>query len=119
MSSHPAGAATPVEGARVSGARLDTEEGETAFTLSGDEILVGRYDPVTEIQPEVDLTDLDTKRSVSRRHARLSRRKGTWYVSEEVGALNGTFVNGVKLLAGRGAPISDGDTLSSARICLP
>lgn len=114
----PSAAAVSEAGAKVSGARLDTEEGETAFTLSGEEILVGRYDPVTEIQPEVDLTDLDTKRSVSRRHARLSRRKGTWYVSEEVGALNGTFVNGVKLLAGRGAPISDGDTLSFGMVRL-
>ena len=104
--------------AKITGSRLDTEEGEPAFALSGDEILVGRYDPVTEIQPEIDLTDLDTKRSVSRRHARLSRRKGTWYVSEEVGALNGTFVNGVKLLAGRGAPISDGDTLSFGMVRL-
>ncbi len=117
----PAVAAAPPEAAeplKASGARLDTEEGETAFSLGGDEVLVGRYDPVTEIQPEIDLTELDTKRSVSRRHARLSRRKGTWYVSEEVGALNGTFVNGVKLLAGRGAPISDGDTLSFGMVRL-
>lgn len=98
--------------APVTGPRLVSENGETCFVLNGDEILIGRYDPVTEIQPEIDLSNLDDKRSVSRRHARLTKRRGVWYLSEEVGALNGTFVNGVKLLAGRGAPISDGDTLS-------
>jgi CRP-like cAMP-binding protein len=105
-------AAAVASPARASGPRLVAEEGDGAFVLTGDEVLIGRYDPVTEIQPEIDLTELDTKRSVSRRHARLTRRKGIWYLSEEVGALNGTFVNGVKLLAGRGAPISDGDRLS-------
>ena len=34
---------------------------------------MGRFDPVTEMRPEVDLTSLDLKRSVSRRHARLIR----------------------------------------------
>lgn len=105
----PPAAATP---AVAKGPRLEAEDGSVRFPLSGDEVLLGRYDPVTEIQPEIDLSDLDVKRSVSRRHARLTKRKGVWYLSEEVGALNGTFVNGVKLLAGRGAPISDGDTLS-------
>ncbi len=105
-------AATPAAKPAVQGPRLEAEDGSVRFSLMGDEILIGRYDPVTEIQPEIDLSELDVKRSVSRRHARLTKRKGVWYLSEEVGALNGTFVNGVKLLAGRGAPISDGDTLS-------
>ncbi len=97
---------------RTDGPRLESEDGKTRFELSGSEVLIGRYDPVTEIQPEIDLSELDVKRSVSRRHARLTRRKGRWYVTEEVGALNGTYVNGVRLLPGRGAPIADGDTLS-------
>ncbi|RMF75056.1 MAG: FHA domain-containing protein [Acidobacteria bacterium] len=98
--------------ARATGPRLESEDGSVRFELTGSEVLIGRYDPVTEIQPEIDLSELDVKRSVSRRHARMTRRKGRWYVTEEVGALNGTYVNGVRLLPGRGAPIADGDTLS-------
>lgn len=75
-------------------------------------MLVGRYDPVTEIQPEIDLTGVDTKRSVSRRHSRLSRNGGDWQVEEEVGALNGTFVNGTRLSSGRRATLSEGDLIS-------
>jgi len=94
------------------------EGGGPVFPLVGEEVLVGRYDPVTEIQPEIDLTDIDTKRSVSRRHARLSLRDGSWYVAEEVGALNGTFVNGTRLLPGRGAPLSAGDVVAAGMVRL-
>jgi pSer/pThr/pTyr-binding forkhead associated (FHA) protein len=73
---------------------------------------------VTEIQPEIDLTEIDTKRSVSRRHARMTLRDGAWYVAEEVGALNGTFVNGTRLLPGRGAPLSPGDIVSAGMVRL-
>lgn len=104
--------------ARGSRASLVVEGGGPVFPLVGEEILVGRYDPVTEIQPEIDLTEIDTKRSVSRRHARMTLRDGAWYVAEEVGALNGTFVNGTRLLPGRGAPLSPGDIVSAGMVRL-
>lgn len=107
--------AATVRGPRAS---LVVEGGGPVFPLVGEEILVGRYDPVTEIQPEIDLTEIDTKRSVSRRHARMSLRDGAWYVAEEVGALNGTFVNGTRLLPGRGAPLSPGDIVSAGMVRL-
>jgi len=106
---HPAAARGPR-------ASLVVEGGGPVFPLVGEEVLVGRYDPVTEIQPEIDLTEIDTKRSVSRRHARMTFRDGAWYVAEEVGALNGTFVNGTRLLPGRGAPLSPGDIVSAGMV---
>jgi CRP-like cAMP-binding protein len=76
------------------------------------ETTVGRVDPVTGINPDVDLTPVDTKRSISRRHARVRREDdGSFSVVEDVGTMNGTFVNGVRLAAGRPAPIVDGDTV--------
>jgi len=107
--------AAPARGPRAS---LIVEGGGPVFPLVGEEILLGRYDPVTEIQPEIDLTEIDTKRSVSRRHARMTLRDGAWYVAEEVGALNGTFVNGTRLLPGRGAPLSPGDIVSAGMVRL-
>ncbi len=98
--------------------RLVVEGGGSVFPLEGTEVLLGRYDPITEIQPEIDLSTADTKRSVSRRHARLSWRGDTWYVSEEIGALNGTFVNGVKLRPGSRAPLSDNDVVSVGMVRL-
>jgi len=76
------------------------------------ETTVGRIDPVTGIHPDVDLTPVDGKRSISRRHARL-RREEDWsiVVIEDVGTMNGTFVNGVRLTAGRSFPVKGGDSV--------
>ena len=113
----PVAGAPPARHAPGQGARLVSENGETVFPISG-EALVGRYDPVTETQPEVDLTLIDIKRSVSRRHARISTRDGVYFLTEEVGALNGTFVNGVKLTTGKPAPLSNEDRVSLGTVNL-
>lgn len=74
------------------------------------ETTVGRIDPVTGIHPDIDLTPVDSKRSISRRHARLRREEdGSYVVIEDVGTMNGTFVNGVRLTAGRPLPVKVGD----------
>jgi len=95
----------------ASGVRLEIEDEGVTFPLKETETLIGRYDPVTELNPDVDLTEVDLKRSVSRRHARVVRTGEGFAVFEEVGALNGTFVNGTKLVAGQAHPIQDGDEL--------
>jgi CRP-like cAMP-binding protein len=117
----PAPPIAPVITARpvvAQGARLVSENGETVFPISQGEALLGRYDPVTETQPEVDLTLIDIKRSVSRRHARISTRDGIYFLTEEVGALNGTFVNGVKLTTGKPAPLTNEDRVSLGTVNL-
>ncbi len=80
--------------------------------------MIGRYDPVTETQPEVDLTPVDIKRSVSRRHARITVANGNFFLVEEVGALNGTFINGTRLVSGRPTPLKDGDSLGLGTVKL-
>ena len=66
------------------------------FMLNSDRNLIGRFDPVTGIKPEVDLTYEDDTRSVSRRHAIIFRKENEFFVQEEIGVLNGTYVNGTK-----------------------
>lgn len=109
-------AAAPV--AAKQGPRLVSESGETVFPLSSNDALLGRYDPVTETQPEVDLTLVDVKRSVSRRHARVTHENGGFYLIEEVGALNGTFINGAKLTTGKASPLQDEDRVSLGTVNL-
>ena len=94
-------------------ARLVEINGGIVFPLSESrETTVGRIDPVTGILPDVDLTPVDGKRSISRRHARLRREEdGTFSVVEDVGTMNGTFVNGLRLVAGRPASVVAGDTV--------
>jgi len=117
----PRAVATPKAksgGAAGTGTRLEVEGEGTVFSINGNETLVGRFDPVTELMPDVDLTQVDLKRSVSRRHARLVRTSDGYVLTEEVGALNGTFVNGTKLVTGRPHPVIDGDRVSFGMVKL-
>ena len=93
-------------------------EGLQIFPVLGDVCLIGRYDPVTGTRPEIDLTAYDTNRSVSRRHARLMAKGKELFISEEVGALNGTFLNGKRLMPGKAEPMRPGDTLALGMVLL-
>lgn len=84
--------------------------GEFFLNREGD-TLVGRADPVTGITPDVDLTPLDTQRSTSRRHAKIYQMGGVFYLMEEIGVMNGTFVNDKRLATGAPAPVTHGDIL--------
>ena len=67
---------------------------------------------MTGINPDIDLTPVDTKRSISRRHARVRREDdGTYNAIEDVGTMNGTFVNGVRLSPGQPVEVKPGDSI--------
>jgi CRP-like cAMP-binding protein len=82
------------------------------------ENLIGRFDSVTGMAPEIDLSNEDQSRNISRRHARLVIRDGQFFVAEEIGTMNGTFLNGKKLANGVLTPIADGDELMLCRLAL-
>lgn len=84
----------------------------TAFSFSnGDETTIGRADPVTGILPDIDLTAVDTNRSVSRRHAKIIRSGSEYLVLEEVGTVNGTYVNDQRIPTGVPVTLHNGDML--------
>lgn len=90
--------------------KLVHAESSMEFSLSaGSETLVGRRDPVTGIQPDIDLSPVDSDRSTSRRHAKIYHRNGKFFVSEEIGTMNGTFVNGSRVETGVPVEIKPGD----------
>ena len=72
---------------------------------------MGRADPVTGITPDVDLSPLDPQRSTSRRHAKLYQMAGHFYVMEEIGVMNGTYVNDTRLATGTPVAVKNGDVL--------
>ena len=86
------------------------EDTEIEFPVSSSsETLIGRRDAVTGINPDVDLTDVDTQRSTSRRHAKMFRRGDRFFLTEEVGVTNGTFIDGNRLETGVPCELSPGD----------
>jgi CRP-like cAMP-binding protein len=96
----------PAEGAE----RLVHASSGMEFPLStGLETTVGRKDAVTGIYPDIDLSPLDQQRSISRRHAKLYRRGSKFFVGEEIGTMNSTFVNGARLETGVPSEVRNGD----------
>jgi CRP-like cAMP-binding protein len=88
------------------------------FPVFSNEALLGRFDSVTGQSPEVDLTKEDQSRNISRRHARLVVKDGKFFIAEEIGTMNGTFLNGKKLTNGVLTPIKDGDEITLCRLVL-
>jgi pSer/pThr/pTyr-binding forkhead associated (FHA) protein len=79
---------------------------------------LGRLDPSSEIFPEVDLTpDGGLEKGVSRRHARIHRRENM-VVVEDLGSINGTFLNGRRLTPYLSQPLQNGDQLQLGKLLL-
>ena len=97
---------------------VDVATGTAFFFSSGDETTIGRADPVTGILPDIDLTPVDTNRSVSRRHAKIIRTGNDYHVLEEVGTVNGTYVNDQRIPTGVPVTIHDGDLLKIGLISM-
>jgi hypothetical protein len=75
------------------------------------EFLIGRPDPVTGTQPELNLGPFDVNRTLSRRHAKIFREGSLYSIREEVGTSNGTFINGERIKTGSVVPLKPRDRL--------
>jgi len=103
-------ATQPVTHWRAVTARLIHEASGREYPVpAAGEISVGRYDAATGFQPEVDLKAVDERRSTSRRHAKITYRDGRFFVREEIGTANGTFVAGQRIRTGVEVELHDGD----------
>jgi CRP-like cAMP-binding protein len=97
---------------------IDVTSGTAFFFSKADETTIGRADPVTGILPDIDLTPVDNNRSVSRRHAKIIRSGNDYHVLEEVGTVNGTYVNDVRIPTGVPVTLHDGDLLKIGLISM-
>src|SRR6202035_170959 len=89
------------------------------FSLSrGSETTIGRKDPGTGIYPDIDLTAVDSQRWVSRRHSKIYRRGPKFFLSEEIGTMNSTFLNGARLETGVPAELKPGDEVRCGVVVL-
>jgi hypothetical protein len=95
-------------------AKLVIERGRSAgkqFVLSNEDSQIGRWDADGGVFPDVDLDDDDPEAKVSRRHARIMREAGEYFI-EDLGSTNGTFVNrGRRLIPGNRQQLQDGDEI--------
>ena len=80
--------------------------------------LVGRYDPNTGIHPDIDLTEEDPQLSVSRRHARILCEHNRYFLVEEHGVANGTYIKGERLAPGDARELKAGDRVGFGMVVL-
>ncbi|MGD0289839.1 MAG: FHA domain-containing protein [Candidatus Binataceae bacterium] len=79
------------------------------FPLDSGQNFIGRWDPETGSFPEVDLEQDDPEAKISRKHA-LIIIDGAKITIEDIGSLNGTYVNrGNRLIPGTPLEIKAGD----------
>jgi CRP-like cAMP-binding protein len=105
------------ETADVKAYLVSTMSGRT-FPITKNEAYIGRVDRVTGAIPEIDLSDEDPKRFISRRHAKIVKENNNFLLVEEIGTVNGTFINNQRLATGSPVPLKNGDTLTFANVTL-
>jgi eukaryotic-like serine/threonine-protein kinase len=87
---------------------LISKTDDVRLPLAGPDLVVGRQDPQRGYMPDVDLLTIDHQQTVSRRHARLTRRAGRFYI-EDLNAYNRTRVNGLPLVPHQEQELHEGD----------
>jgi hypothetical protein len=90
--------------------------GIAEFWIEKDVALVGRSSPADGVAPDVDLTDVDPNRLVSRRHAFVLRKRGG-FVVEDLESVNGTYLNGIQRLQPHAQTLlRDGDQITFGEV---
>jgi hypothetical protein len=94
------------------------DSGHNVEVLLTKEVNVGRLDPASANFPDVDLTSEDgLERGISRRHAKITRRGREVFI-EDLGSLNGTFLNREKLAPYFPQALKSGDELQLGTLTL-
>jgi len=73
---------------------------------------LGRRDYTSGFTPDIDLTKEDEEKYISRKHAKIQYSNDRFYISEEAGAINGTFLNGEKMKTGVKYELNNEDELT-------
>lgn len=79
---------------------------------------LGRRDYTTGFIPDVDLTREDEEKYISRKHSSISYINDKFYIAEEPGSVNGTYLNGNKLNTSVKYELKNGDELTLCHLNL-
>lgn len=85
-------------------------ENGTSFPISEKMIVLGRNSAAKNIQNDIDLSELDVKKIISRRHAMIQRMNNE-FILNDLDSRNGTFVNGQRLSPSSPHKLVSGDVI--------
>lgn len=80
------------------------------FPLDKPDMLIGRSSQASGYTADVDLSGHDPDKTLSRKHARVTRSDQGVFLKEEEGR-NGTFVNGTRVGPGQTVRLEEGDRI--------
>lgn len=97
---------------------LTSSEGGMLAIPAKDEVMIGREDPISDVFPDVDLTNLGgLEKGVSRKHA-VIHHIGMDYVVEDMGSTNGTYINKKRIQPHEQQVIRPGDEIKFGKLSL-
>lgn len=90
---------------------------QKSFHLLGNKNIIGRKREKSAIFPEIDLSSIDTRKITSAKHAVITLVEGNpaYYTIQDLRSVNGTYLNGNKLISGEQYRLKDGDILTFGR----
>ena len=107
-----------VAGGEAQSLVLAAADGTRMDVPAKEEVVVGREDPVSEVFPDMDLTDLNgMDNGVSRKHA-IIHRAGTQYTLEDLDSTNGTYINKKRIQSRVPEPFTAGDEIKFGKLTL-
>ena len=87
------------------------------FAIKDKYVIVGRVDPKRGLKPEIDLTSIDTRMTVSRQHARIRYEK-TFFHIEDLKSRNKTRLSDVALVPLKPELLQHGDSVQFGSVRL-
>ena len=106
-------------GAQAARIRIKILDSGREIDLAPDrELTLGRLDPSSATFPDIDLTqEMGLEKGVSRRHAKIGRSGGNLHL-EDLGSVNGTYLNGRRLTPYMPQSLRNRDEIRLSRVLI-
>ena len=89
---------------------------QMSFPLIYTETVIGRRDAFGKLHPDIDLSEADKDKYISRRHGVVFFQDSSFFLKEELGVINGTYLNGERLKSGTPYNLKVGDQIKFCNI---
>lgn len=87
------------------------------YPIMKKDVIVGRLDPKRGMSPDIDLSAIDVKMTISRQHARI-RYEETFFYIEDLKSRNKTRLGELVLVPLKAELLQHGDTVCLGSVCL-